>query len=418
MKLVTDEVQNTTLDIRVEHLIALVGGNPLPIAVSAELLLKPGGTLTLLHSPDSSAVAQRLIAVLKNRPFFEAVRFDPRELDESSPNIIRKRVTEVLSKNAGKSMGLDYTGGTKAMAAHAYAIFEKHCQENSQQAVSSYLDARNHSLRTELLKNGVHTPKKVYLSNSVKIFMKEMMALHGWSTQENPFQSRPLLPSSAMKLTQIFADTSEIWKTWLVGEVEGKCFKDGKKQYKSKTHLKAQTLNFTSENAQIQEVFAAITAELGLTGTQICAVQDAAGSAENFCDWLRGEWLESAVAQCLCGMTDLNFNEVCFDINTRDPQIQLDVAAVRGHQAFFVSCTTDSKKDLTKSKLLEIRFRAKQLGGDEAAYCLVCCYKDAIELEAELRKDLEDRKVHVIGIDGLVDLSGRLRQWIDKEIKG
>src|SRR6266849_3816221 len=47
-------------DYQVDHLLLLVGSNPLPNAVAGKLLTTTEGTLTLIHSADGLELAQRL----------------------------------------------------------------------------------------------------------------------------------------------------------------------------------------------------------------------------------------------------------------------------------------------------------------------------------------------------------------------
>lgn len=52
--------------VQVDHLILLVGGNPLPNAVAGKLLARSGGTITLLHSGVLSCQARFCPSALKS----------------------------------------------------------------------------------------------------------------------------------------------------------------------------------------------------------------------------------------------------------------------------------------------------------------------------------------------------------------
>jgi hypothetical protein len=124
-----------------DHLLLLVGGNPLPNAIAARLLVKPDATISLLHSEMSKEVAQRLQAWLLNTSGLglnqNKVRLVP--VDETDPQSIAKKVQEEIQKIKGSSVGLHYTGGTKIMVAHAYRMALK---EKQKSVCFSYLDAR------------------------------------------------------------------------------------------------------------------------------------------------------------------------------------------------------------------------------------------------------------------------------------
>ncbi|MFN5387946.1 MAG: DUF1887 domain-containing protein, partial [Pseudanabaena sp.] len=131
---------NTELDkYKVDHLFLLIGENPLPNYVAAHLLLNKGGTLYLVHTVGTSEQARRLAEILKNdlsgcRPP-ELVSLDDYESDGFQ---IRDRIERKAKPLEGR-LGLNYTGGTKAMAVHAYQAL---LSINRANTVFSYLDPR------------------------------------------------------------------------------------------------------------------------------------------------------------------------------------------------------------------------------------------------------------------------------------
>ncbi|MFP4441185.1 MAG: hypothetical protein ACLFVO_28460 [Chloroflexaceae bacterium] len=56
-----------------------------------------------------------------------------------------------------------------------------------------------------------------------------------------------------------------------------------------------------------------------------------------------------------------------------DDIFEFDVAFMRGHQLFGLSCSAMTKKPELKKKLFEAAVRAAQLGGGETCFALVCC---------------------------------------------
>lgn len=97
-------------------------------------------------------------------------------------------------------------------------------------------------------------------------------------------------------------------------------------------------------------------------------------------------------------------------------QFEFDIAAMRGHQLFAISCTTDSSKPLRKAKLIEAFVRARQLGGDEARVALVCAYGDPAALEAEIAEDwFTVGRVRVFGRPDLTQLAEKLTRWFNRE---
>ena len=153
-------------------------------------------------------------------------------------------------------------------------------------------------------------------------------------------------------------------------------------------------------------------------------------SEKEFCRWLSGNWLESAVLSILqhCSQ-ELHLNECCMDIRPKPLDsaetrelFQFDVVAIRGYQLFAFSCTTEGRrKDILKQKLFEVYVRARQMGGDEACAALVCCMEQekANKLKDEVSRDLSpEGRIRVFGRECLADLSEHIARWVREQSKG
>lgn len=123
-----------------QHLFILVGANPLPNYVAARLLLKSNGHLYLVHTRETKEIADRLIAALVPKSAANATMI---QVDEANTEDIFKQVNGYVGEK--QDVGLNYTGGTKTMAVHAYRAVEEACSD----AVFSYLDAKTLSLFIE-----------------------------------------------------------------------------------------------------------------------------------------------------------------------------------------------------------------------------------------------------------------------------
>jgi hypothetical protein len=127
---------------KVDHLFLLIGENPLPNYVAAKTLLKEGGTVYLVHSTDTATNADCLNRMLK------PVKVQLVSLGRNEANSayiqdkIKTRVKKIIDEEHPEpSFGLNYTGGTKAMAVHSYrSILEASGVHNP---IFSYLDARS-----------------------------------------------------------------------------------------------------------------------------------------------------------------------------------------------------------------------------------------------------------------------------------
>ena len=160
-------------------------------------------------------------------------------------------------------------------------------------------------------------------------------------------------------------------------------------------------------------------------------------SAEEFCDFLHGTWLEDYVLGKIISVDPTKGISVKDECNLHDcyaslevafprediernralkdlPFFELDVVAMRGYQLFVISCTLDREVNRCKQKIFEVLLRARQLGGDEARVALVCL-ANAYDRES-LKQQLKDEAhVTVFGKDGLQRLEMDLRKWFRGE---
>lgn len=89
--------------------------------------------------------------------------------------------------------------------------------------------------------------------------------------------------------------------------------------------------------------------------------------------WLE-QWATKLIRSCLIGASPpiVESGIHCRRTHPVRRDFEIDVALIRGHRVFVVSCTTTKKLDRCKSKLFEVAMRARQMGGDLARSALVC----------------------------------------------
>ncbi|MBL8151815.1 MAG: hypothetical protein JNN15_17975, partial [Blastocatellia bacterium] len=264
---------------QVDHLLLLIGGNPLPNAVAAVLLTSPNGTITLIHSKkespntfiehqdvDSFPVAQKLESWLNGFGYKE-VRLTG--VHESRPDSIIQGVLEALKTIDAVKVGINYTGGTKAMSVHAYRAVEQWVAEQSKEgkkieASFSYLDARQMKMvfdRTTSMPS-----EALYAGRVMKLELeKDLLQIHGWKLKHQPIQT-PILPQSAQALLDVYTKPKDTccWQEWLEKELFKKakrseqmlvtCLRSSDDQpcnfdhpgekWKSKSNLKNTTLSW------------------------------------------------------------------------------------------------------------------------------------------------------------------------------
>src|SRR5690349_4341044 len=106
-------------DYQVDHLLLLVGSNPVPNAVAGKLLTAPGGSITLIHSADGLDLAQRLKSWFVHMGYSDT-NIGFKEVEESDAVSVYVGIQDVLEKyeryfgTANKAhmarVGLNYTG--------------------------------------------------------------------------------------------------------------------------------------------------------------------------------------------------------------------------------------------------------------------------------------------------------------------
>ncbi len=126
---------------KVDHLLLLVGGNPLPNVVAGKLLCKPNGKITLLHTVSTKDIASEIRNwFVKNDVASGQVKLS--EIDRLDGRKIFKSIKNILAEGES-SVGLHYTGGTAAMAVHTHAAV----RERAHDPIFSYLDATTLCMR-------------------------------------------------------------------------------------------------------------------------------------------------------------------------------------------------------------------------------------------------------------------------------
>jgi len=406
-------------DVRSDHLLLLVGGNPLPNAVAGKLLTAREGTITLFHSRGAAGtgdVAQRLCAWLNKQGVVRSVGL--KEVEESNPTSIFSGVQERLNSVGAHRVGLNYTGGTKAMSVHAYRAVEQWAKEKNTTPVFSYLDAR--TLQMVFDPNGGSGEWREYVGRALELKLRDLLALHGWALKCEPTQT-PLFPTTARALATACANDEgfEDWKKWIDDEFRSKCRRSGKEDWKNKTQLQAVSLTLPTSSS-LREVVQSLHSELRVSGGNLGLVHGAFGNEpKRFCEWLFGKWLEHYVLDILNDndlVTQLYLHECAQNIVPNEVEFDVDVMALRGYQLFAFSCSTDTQKGRLKLKLFEAYVRARQLGGDEARIALVCCSNDSDGLENEMRRDVDPGgRIHVFGRKHLGNLTEHIKTWIQSQ---
>jgi hypothetical protein len=383
---------------RVDNLLLLVGANPLPNYVAALLLTQEQSTVYLLHTSNTLQVAERLCGQIKAKcPHLTLI---PWEIHKSDPQRIAQRL-ESLKREVGPNanVGLNYTGGSKPMAVQAYHTLHAAYPRG----VFSYLDADTLSLVIEA--PGKPT-QQIFVGQSVQVDFKTLFALHGYElTVQRSCAVPPVLRQALVEVHSTKAGFDQ-WRVWL--------------QTLGQPNPQLPTVATYPALAPVVDAFSALCAGAPTPQLVATALQCKHGRLTSCAKMLIADWLEEYVYETMSGLRDeLALHQVGMGLEPKpdDPKrtrkMELDVAAMLGYQLFAISCMVTEKSQPATDHLMETYVRARQLGGDEARFALVCCYDQPRALQDKVSEAWDtEEKIRVFGREHLLDLPRHFRDWI------
>lgn len=423
---------------KVDHLFLLIGENPLPNYVAAKLLVNEGGTVYLVHTTDTYETANNLkIILIEEDNNFKDVELISIEDYESDAHYISTKISKKLEKLSNGIIGLNYTGGTKAMSAHSYrTLFYEEIKENNgnnkkykqrENIIFTYLDPRK--LEMCIDSENEERERIKIKPNTLEVNLEKLFNLHRLNLTNIP-DKKAKLPNLARAMAHLFSDETKR-KLWFSEFYKDFCEQTRKKKYDgTRGDWKGETLLLevsVSIERLPEEIVTAFKQENFLIDNRLSLKQvkqtNSFAKLKNFCEWLDGLWLEHYVLEEVKKISSNQFIKENYGMTFKIPLkgtekgFEFDVAFTRGYQLFAISCSTTSKRDLCKQKLFEAYLRARQMGGDEARVILVCCSDDPDSIKAEIGNLLDQKKIAVFGCEHLTDLSINISDWINQKDK-
>ncbi|MDX2043166.1 MAG: hypothetical protein SF097_18240 [Acidobacteriota bacterium] len=467
---------------QVDHLMLLVGTNPLPNWVVAQLLARPGGTVYLVATSGVKETRLRLIEALEKdprlSPFDNKLKVEFTEItneeNHGTPDDIRasdvQRQVKALLEHAhaadakrgvAGSYGLNYTGGTKMMAVHAYQAFKEFFKKADPQPSLSYLDARSLTLKFDQPASLAEIKlTEVSQYPQLQIGLETLFGLHGEIWQP-PHQQTAIATAAAQGLIAMHSHFAgqKCWRDWCgglkvtygrhkvtkkVGEVNLSNL-DRRDWQQIVSKLNGETLptlsrwetdlkNHREIRKLVQAQQANVTNKLvdgyrqflnGLNAAEGDTLKDAAQKSGAFADslllakWLDGLWLEHyTFDQFRQNQTqnETNPNGLAINVesvNAQGRKFEADVIVLRGYQLFYCSCYAGGDPATAKRKLFEAMIRAEQLGGEEAKVALICCSDQPDTVEREAESDFQRKgMIRVFGRKHLPTLATELTDWL------
>lgn len=383
--------------VKFDHLILLMGTNPLPNFVVARYFLDHNPelrTIRAAYTKETEIIARRLEGVLYK--LYPKERFSFHDCYISNPgdaSVIRHAIEEyaIGEERQNGKFHLNYTGGTKVMGIHAYrSAFPLVATD---QMSFSYLDAHNFTLKVE-----GDSPIED-LRRQIGITFPDLLELHGckifkekpgidWS-QPNEFVCRWVKEN---KISDFLLWRKKAVLPW---------FYDGKHDFLEKPQVTRIQLfpdlpglaSFNVEAADFLQSFPEpFKWEFDATGNLVLPESDKARKKwrEGAVKYIDGIWLEyyaSKIIQEECrGLFEIHCNK--FIIRERaSKEFEIDILALYGYQLCGISVTTADIRYYQKSKAFEILHRSAQMGGDEARSVLLSVMEP--DKVFELKQDLE-----------------------------
>ncbi len=420
---------------KVDHLFLLIGENPLPNYVAAKTLVNKGGTIYLVHTTDTYETAKNLkIILIQEDNKFKDVELITIQDYESDAHYIKTEINKTIDKISVGKVGLNYTGGTKAMSSHAYrTLFYEEIKENNQNnkkykqrpdIVFSYLDARKLEMCIDK-ENGERERIKIQ-PTTLEVELVKLFNLHRLNLTNTP-EKESKLPNLATAMAHLFSDETKR-KLWFSGFYKDFCNQgrrtkpNGSKEWKSEPKL--MEVSVSTDNLP-EEIVTAFKEENFVIDNKLSLKQvqktNSFAKLKHFCEWLDGLWLEHYMLEEVKKIRAKQFINENYGMTFKIPLegtkdgFEFDIAFTRGYQLFAISCTTDDNRKICKQKLFEAYLRARQMGGDEARVILVCCSDAPDSIKAEIGNLLDQKKIAVFGCEDLIDLSIKISHWIKQK---
>jgi hypothetical protein len=329
-----------------KQLFLLVGSNPLPNFLAA-IILKPE-SVCLFYTPETAPVKNRLKEAFRKRDNGWKINETPIK-GATDPTSIR----ESFPRKITNQTHLHYTGGTKPMAAHALMAFH---DAGGTDDKASYLDEKAGILRFD-----DENVKPIDLSKeNLGLTIREILGLHGIKVESIGSEQQPDSDLPTAKDAEIIA--ANVIKEPSLARKLYEHFRDKDGNPLNVTEAKKDKL-------YLHEYF---------PGLSINEYPLEKWNSEKYKKWRI--FFESAWLEYWCGELVNNIVEdgnISIDIQCKrddetEREFQIDIALVRGHRLYVISCTTEAEEiHICKNKLFEVGIRARQLGGDLARAAMV-----------------------------------------------
>lgn len=423
-----------------DQMVCLVGMNPLPIYLGIRQFVAPQNysQVYLIHSGERRAnfgqstgtagVAQRIAAALDTKPQFRSLA------DEYSPAAVEAVLGQLFEGHqVNTEAALNYTGGTKVMSAFAVLAWSKLCshidrtlylQENEN--LFRFGDGRNISLSASLSMDEVARLHSVSVDRSDGFpagcqFHDQLLLLKAWSERGlDYFDYKFTWDASGRKTTKPWTQLNEGPQLRMLKEQYDEVGKQwmGREWKSCLAMLTETTRNAWQKTACPGNNRAYYDKEHRIPASELY---------KQFRFFVNNGWMEMLVLTIVNSLPTLQseFRATQIGVKPPDPLLahdnvragqhysvqrqdfESDIVAVLNRRLKYFSVTTSTAESIIKEKAFEANYRAGQIGGGLAGYCVVCLADDDVVQNCNrslntARPDSRDR------IFGLSDLTAWL----------
>lgn len=404
-------------DSSCEHLILLVGSNPLPNYIVAKMLQPK--TVWLLYTEATKDVKSRLETALCDD--IPSVQIEGRFLESATDAQEVRRVCADLPHNSH----LNYTGGTKVMAAHARLAFAEQREGDASapshnDALASYVDEVAGLLRFDDGTFDALTDSRVGLTLSRLLQLHDVTQRQASSHMLGPTEADAEAlahyvlqrPDTAAELYQRYCDEPETKRPLTSAGLSAGTQPQSNQQKPRKAKKGWERLR---DDRFVPPAGLTLSRERIPNGNMLKE------PIEKWQKFLTGGWLEmwlGSAVQEYGGNVSVSVN--CFKDGR---QFEVDVAVIRNCRLYLNSCTTDMTMDRCKSKLFEVAMRGRHMGGDLARTSLVCLRSCVDQLRADVGSVWDASNTPIVfGLDDLKAWAGlgqeqnrsTLKAWLNR----
>jgi len=416
-------------------LFLLVGTNPFPNLISVLTRVKDDGHVYFFHTDNEDNSNTKI--VFKNLEELLSARklnctFKPIPIDKSDVNKIEEKVKKTVKdffqhqSNKLQQVELNYTGGTKVMAAGAYHAFKNlaHSQDKDR-FILSYIDGEKEKIYYEVIETGKQTYSYEtldQLESKQNLSVGDIIQLHGiilGDVKGVEFYNIEL----AERFFQLFVNPTEeeyhrhihffVQILYDMGSIKiNKSNKSKKEKLDENIHDQIINLNSSTFESEYNP-FPEIHSYLDLTKD---------GKMSNqFRKYITGIWLEEYILKLVLELkeedrTILDVYHSVEPVKESSKRFEVDIVLLKKYKLFSISVTMQETEEEAILKLYEVKERAKQLGGDESGFCLITLFPDSALLEKKYRNIWDNdspKNTLIIGQDRFNNIKILLKNWIE-----